>query len=244
MFKKTLFTLGCLAISSAAFGHATTQPKDTLDAFSDRNYKEGSSAYVNLQIPHGCDDNGTIAAVAVMSNGASLTGVGFTQSGANKFPANAIMNAAAVTDANWKLIRLNEGTVPAFGSTSTTVNTKSILWAGGYIPPHNFTGLLTFRASLPRLDGCVSTLRINIPIIQYCEKQTAIAWTGEVTTKLPAAIINPGFYPFINVVRDTATNPLPAECNGQGTNTTSTPSTVDIDAALPPAHPLLIQNSL
>lgn len=243
MLKKTLVAVGCSLISGAVFAHVGVVPKEVADLYDGRNYKEGTSTFLNLSIPHGCGDEDTIGVVAVMPNSTPLTGIAFTSSGDSKFPANAIMSAKPVTDPGWKKITRNDGTVPAFGSGNVTVDTKSIWWGHGVVP-HDFYGIVTFRATLPKLDGCVSTLKINVPVMQYCKNQTGVAWTGEATSRLPESIINPGYYPSFTVVRDTTANPLPAECNGVGTTATATPSNSDIDASLPPAHEFLIENSI
>ncbi|HWQ69474.1 MAG TPA: hypothetical protein VN494_05915, partial [Patescibacteria group bacterium] len=98
--KQIIFPalLAVLVISTDAwsFPHANVESKDTLDAYSGRNYQEGSSATLSISLGHGCTMSGesysTRYVTALFPNGASpnLSGIAYTTDGVTNYSGNAL----------------------------------------------------------------------------------------------------------------------------------------------------------
>ncbi|RLT89280.1 MULTISPECIES: DUF1775 domain-containing protein [unclassified Ketobacter] len=231
--RKTisLLLIPCaMGTASNLFAHANTKPKDNLDTYSGRSYQENSSAYVDLVLSHGCDGEATVHAAVLLPNANDLSGN--TSSGPDgNYAGNALMGAKAQLNANWKHIAYGKGSVPTYylrGEQQEDV--RAIHWQRGYVPD-DVIELLTFRADTPKLEGCVSKLKVNIPTVQYCTHGKVKAWIKQPTAVFGEEVISAGFSPSIDVVRDTVNNPLPEEC-GAGIEVEAYPTNEEIDQYL------------
>ncbi len=227
---NTLFLLTICVFSSNAVAHANVKPKDVTDNYSGRQYKENSSAYIDLVLSHGCDGEATVHAAVLIPNSNDLSGL--TSSGTGGSHAgNALMGVKARTNGNWKKIRYKKGQVPTFyNHGEKQEDARAIHWKHGYVPDNMFE-TLTFRANTPRLEGCVAKLIVNLPTVQYCTKRKVKAWIKELTSTFSEQVISAGYSPYIEVVRDLENNPLAEECsNGEAVEVY--PSSDEIDRYL------------
>ncbi len=253
MFSKTIVNskkqiasivlISILLVSGNAFAHGNVIAKDNEDEYTGRDYKEGSdSVFMEMAFPHGChkvDQNGehsyedTKHIVAILPNTVDLTGIAYTEDWAgNRFGGNAMMEIKPLYDNNWKKIKIEKETVtPFFHHAEQDEDVTSIKWLKGNVP-NEFVAKLTFRATLPKLDGCVEKLKINVPTVQYCKGGAVAAWIKEPTPSLPVDVISPGYTAFYNVLRDHETNPLPATCGDVGEVVEVYPSVDDIENGL------------
>ena len=71
----SLLAAALISTDAWAFPHANVESKDTLDAYSGRNYQEGTSAILSISLGHGCTMSGesysTRYVTAVFPNGAN-----------------------------------------------------------------------------------------------------------------------------------------------------------------------------
>ena len=236
---KFIFTAAIsVLIADTAIAHANFVPKDNLDFYSGRDYKEGSTAYLSLNLSHGCSNSdgtktyATRHAVAIMPNDSSLEGIGFTKDhSGNHYNANGLMSVKPEASANWKRIKNPKVTVAEYYSHGArTEDVGAIQWKGGNVPA-DFYSSVNFRASLPLLESCVSKLKVYIPTVQYCTGGHVKAWLKEATPSMPANVVSTGYAPYINVIR-ADNNPLGAECDGVGTEEEVYPSTEHIEKGL------------
>jgi uncharacterized protein YcnI len=239
IISVAIVVLGTWVTSSDVFAHASILSKDTLDAYSGRNYMEGSSATFSLHLAHGCStDTATFAtrhASIVFPNATDLTGIAYTEDhDGNRFAGNAVMGIKPRVDSDWKKIKVKTGEVPTFenhGANSTDV--RGIHWKGGHVPNEMYENL-EVKASFPKLDGCVSKLRVYMPAVQYCENGDILTWMRDATPSFPDA--GGGSAPYIDIVRNMDANPLPDSCGGTGEQAEAYPSVEDVEMYLPIKH--------
>ena len=245
MFYKVKGTIGVsilsgmLALPGVCFAHASFVPKDNLDGFSARDYEEGKTAYLKINIPHGCSSSdgsrtfSTRNVVMTMPNGVDLSGLAYTQShGGEIYNANAVMGVKPAADGSWRKIKNPKGPVADYYSHGLrSEGVRSLQWLRGNIPA-DFYKVLEFRAGLPILDACISRLDIYFPTVQYCDQRTMKAWMRAPVGNLPADVVSTGYAPKITVVRNEEKNPLPAECPLEGEAAEVYPSEADIEASL------------
>ena len=234
ILKTTLVTALTVGMAESALAHANFIPKDNLDMYSGRDYKEGSSAFLSLNLSHGCSnaDGETFAtkhAVAIMPNDQSLAGIAFTKDRmGNRYGANGVMSVRPEADANWKRIEAPKATVGEYYSHGLkTEDIAAIQWKRGNIPA-NFYASVNFRVALPYLESCVSKIKVQIPTVQYCTSGYIKAWIKEPTPSMPTDVISTGYAPYFNIVR-ADNNPLGDECGGVGTEEEVYPSTDQIE---------------
>lgn len=223
---------GAVVASGDLMAHANFIPKDNLDVYTGRSYQEGTAAYVQLNLAHGCGDYATRDVVATMPTSVDLSGIAYTtdQEG-NRYGGNALMGIKPSVDGDWRKIDVSTGEVSSYYNHGVKhEDVWYISWRRGKVPNSMYENL-EFKADLPKLEGCVAKLRVYIPIVQYCEKGYVEAWVREPTPSLPEAVISPGYAPYIEVLRDLEANPLAADCNG-GVDAEAYPSTDDIEAGL------------
>ena len=254
-----LLTTAFISTDAWAFPHANIKPKET----GSRDYKEGSSAVLSIGLSHGCTQSGesftTRVMTALFPNGPdpNLHGITYTNNGPTNYEGNAMYGIKPVVDYNWKQIMPMTGNVPTYyNHGEKTTDVRAIHWHWGYIPD-NFVGYATFSASFPKFvsDTCYDKIRVEIPVVQYCaldpkhetdhewlrdrvkkkNLDSAYAWIKEPTAIFPTAtVVSPGYSAYLNIVRDTTTNPLPSSCGGVGQSVTVYPTAAEIDMYLPP----------
>jgi uncharacterized protein YcnI len=234
-----------------AFGHASFVGP-TPDG--KRDYVEGTSATLNLNLGHGCghDPNvprdPTIAVGMVLPTKASLEGKAYTlDSGADgkvgtaddvKHGGNALMGVKPFVNANWDTIDVGTGTVPEFyNHGSNTSDVVGLYWNGGNVPD-NKTENVAFKATLPNIEpgSCVGKIVVQVASVQFCGNGHVNSWikakTGEWNTD---ALITPGYAASFNIVRDLKNNPVPDSCDKNNLETVTVyPDAADIDAYLKP----------
>jgi hypothetical protein len=264
--KSIIFStlLAVLVISTDAwsFPHANIESKDTLDAYTGRSYKEGSSATLSLVIGHGCTQSGesysTRMVTALFPNGLDpdLGGIAYTTDGTTKHEGNAVFGIKPEVDYHWKEIQPITSNVPTYYSHGAkTTDVRAVHWRWGYIPD-NFMGKVKVSVNFPKFEPntCYNKIKVFIPIVQYCAADSGhqedhawkrdrlkkknihrvYAWIKEPTSMFPAdTVVAPGYSAYLDIVRDLTTNPLPATCGGAGQTVELYPSAADIDTYLP-----------
>lgn len=245
-----------------AFPHANIRSKDTLDAYSGRNYQEGTSAVLNIAIGHGCTMSGesysTRMVTALFPNGLDpdLGGIAYTTDGTTNYEGNAVFGIKPVVDYDWKEIMPITGHVPTFYNHGVkTTDVRAVHWHWGYIPD-NFVGYAEVSVNFPKFvpNTCYNEIKVSIPVIQYCAADAdhqkdhmwkrdrlkkknihrVYAWIKEPTTMFPAdTVVAPGYAPSLTIVRNLTTNPLPESCGGVGQTIELYPTAVDIDTYSP-----------
>lgn len=255
-----------------AFPHANIESKDTLDAYSGRNYQEGTSAILSISLGHGCTMSGesysTRYVTAVFPNGANpnLAGVAYTTDGAANYGGNGLFGIKPEVDYNWKEIQPITGDVPTYyNHGEKTTDVRAIHWRWGYIPD-NFVGKAKVSVNFPKFEPstCYNKIKVDIPVVQYCADDSKheqdhvwkrdrmkgkdldriFAWIKDPTSNFPAdTVVAPGYVASLTIVRNLATNPLPGSCGGVGQTLELYPTAGDIDSYLLPSDGKLYQNS-
>lgn len=166
---------------------------------------------------------------------------------ANKNPAgaNALMSIKPILNSNWEKILMNKDTVPAFYNHGVnTRDVRSIQWlnsknpAGvGYGMSNDYAENLEFVTTLGKLQNCVAKVRVYTPSIDLCTDGNAYLWGMNYTPVVSEALVtasggkigvSTNYAPYIDIVRNTTTNPLESSC-GAGQMVTIYPSATDID---------------
>ena len=239
--------LGTMLVSGNAMAHTTVLSKNTPTDYSSRDELEGTSGLNNFSIPHGCDGQPVRAMSIVFPNDSTATAersdTGESVVLSDHITGNAVMGASPAVNSLFKKIKTLEGTVPAFTShgAEKTEDVRAFVYSGGTLKD-GFTGLIPWRATFPtfKSDSCATALTVYIAIANYCTKSTskdkddrADIWIGRLTEKFDDEdIVSVGFWPYLRVVRDLETNPLPGDC-GEGYEIGVYPSDESIDEFLP-----------
>jgi len=222
-FNKSFSVLAITCLSSNVMGHANYMSKDNLDQYSDREYQENSSSYLNLVISHGCkDDAGNTYSTkyvgVVFPNKMDLQDQVYTEDKDGKrYGGNAVMGIKASIDNNWQTIRQIYSSVSSYyNHGEKTEDVIAIHWLDGNVP-YDMYAELKFRIKFPKLDKCLSRLKVYTPTIQYCEGNQVMVWAKKATTLFSEEVISPNYAPYFEVVRDLVTNPLPDSCTAEET---------------------------
>ena len=239
--------LGTMIISGNAMAHTTVLSKNTPTDYSSRDELEGTTGLNNFSIPHGCDGQSVRAMSIVFPNDSTATAersdTGESVVLSDHITGNAVMDASPAVNSLFKKINKLTGTVPSFTShgEEKTEDTVAFVYSGGTLKD-GFTGLIPWRATFPtfKSDSCATALTVYIAIANYCTKSTskdkddrADIWIGRLTEKFDDEdIVSVGFWPYLRVVRDLETNPLPGDC-GEGYEIGVYPSDESIDEFLP-----------
>jgi len=145
-------------ISSNAVAHSS---------FVEKEFIEGKTVELTLQVPHGCDGNPTKAVMIVMPNGP------------DKDPqfGEAVMRIKPKINKNWLIIKAEKGEVVAFESHGTIYNedVRSITWKAGRLP-NDFYEHFKFRVNLPYLPEGEDNKRLYFPVYQQCTHHTKNEW--------------------------------------------------------------------
>ncbi|MEE9411596.1 MAG: DUF1775 domain-containing protein [Methylococcales bacterium] len=234
-----------LAIAGNAVAHIGIA-RENVFALGDapREYLEGSSASLGIQLPHDCRNEAeehfaTTDVIAIFPNAENLSGDFMTTSrDGGIFTANAMMGVKARVSASWKKVYTVKGDVETYGSREKTEDVRAIKWLRGMVDNDHYDNL-EIKTSFPKInpDSCVGSLKIEVPAIQYCKSGYAIAWIGTSASELfplldppnPKVRLTEDFTASFKVVRDLENNPLPENC-GEPTEEVIRPSDADIDA--------------
>lgn len=267
----SLLAASLISTDAWAFPHANIESKDTLDAYSGRNYQEGTGATLRISLGHGCTHSGeaysTRYATALFPNGANpnLAGVAYTTDGTTNYGGNALFGIKPVSDYNWKEIQPIMGDVPQYYSNGVkTMDVRAIHWRWGYIPD-NFVGIAEVRVNFPKFipSTCYNKITVDVPVIQYCANDPKngqddawirdrigkgkdihriFAWIKAPTSNFPTdTVIAPGYVASLTIVRNLTTNPLPESCGGAGQTLELYPTAGEIDSYLVPSDGKLHQ---
>jgi uncharacterized protein YcnI len=210
-----------------------------------REYKEGSSASLGIQLPHDCsnadgDHFPTTDVVVIFPNAENLSADFLTtERDGTIHGANAMMGIKARVSATWKKVNIVKGAVGSYYNHGVkTEGVRAIKWLRGNVDNDHYDNL-EIKTSFPKIDSesCVGSLKIKVPSIQYCKRGYAIAWIGTEGSELfplldppnPKVRLTEGFTASFRVVRDLENNPLPEGC-GEPTELEVRPSDADIDA--------------
>src|SRR5574337_128997 len=256
-----LLTASLISTDAWSFPHANVESKDTLDAYSGRNYQEGTSAILSLSLGHGCTHSGesftTRYVTALFPNGANpnLSGVAYTTDGVTNYSGNALFGVKPEVDYNWREIQPITGDVPSYYNLGEkTTDVRAIHWRWGYIPD-NFVGKAKVSVSFPTFEPstCYNKIKVDIPVVQYCaddskheqdlmwkrdrikgkDLERTFAWIKEPTSNFPTdTVVAPGYVASLTIVRNLTTNPLPGSCGGVGQTLELYPTAADIDTYL------------
>ncbi|MEE9423659.1 MAG: DUF1775 domain-containing protein [Methylococcales bacterium] len=242
---------GAAAICALAIaGNATAHigiARENVFALGDapREYLEGSSASLGVQLPHDCKNEAdehfaTTDVVVIFPNAENLSGDFMTTDrDGGIFGANAMMGIKARVSANWKKVNIEKGDVgPYYSHGVKTEGVRAIKWLRGMVDNDHYDNL-EIKTKFPKInpDSCVGNLKIEVPSIQYCKSGYAIAWIGTSASELfplldppnPKVRLTETFTASFKVVRDLENNPLPKNC-GEPTEEVIRPSDADIDA--------------
>ncbi len=209
-----------------------------------REYLEGSSASLGVQLPHDCSNAdgehfATTDVVVIFPNAENLNSDFMTTNrDGDIFAANAMMGVKARVSASWKKVYIVKGDVETYGSRGKTEDSRAIKWLRGMVDNDHYDNL-EIKTSFPKInpESCVGSLKIQVPAIQYCKNGYAIAWIGTAGSELfplldppnPKVRLTENFTASFKVIRNLETNPLPEECL-EPTEEVVRPSDADIDA--------------
>jgi len=208
-----------------------------------REYIEGSSASLGIQLPHDCRNAAgehfpTTDVVVIFPNAVNLSNDFITTDrNGGVFAANAMMGIKARVSASWEKVQVVKGDVDTYGRRDSSTDTRAIKWLEGKVDNDHYDNL-EIKTSFPKIDpaSCVGSLKIEVPAIQYCKKGYSIAWIGTSNSQLfplldpadPKVRLTENFTASFRVVRDVANNPYPASC-GEPVEEVVRPSDADID---------------
>ncbi len=248
--NKMLTVCILAAFSQIGAAHVNIAPDNAFSLGDQpREYLEGKSAYISVNLPHSCSDAehnsyATTDVVLILPNGSSLPENFYTadRSG-NTYAANAVMGTKARVSRNWKKIKVVKGPVDEFYSHGAkTEDTRAVKWLKGYVDNDHYDNL-EIKTKFPKIDpeSCIGTLRVELPSIQYCKKGYVTAWIGTTgSARFPADSaklrLEETYVPYLKVVRDVANTPYPSTCptdtEGNVIPATATvrPTDADIDA--------------
>jgi hypothetical protein len=208
-----------------------------------REYLEGSSASLGIQLPHDCKNENdehfpTTDVVVIFPNAENLSSNFMTTDrDGGVFGANAMMGVKARVSASWKKVHIVKRDVETYGSRNKTEDVRAVKWLRGMVDNDHYDNL-EIKTSFPKINpaSCVGSLKIQVPAIQYCKRGYAIAWIGTENSQLfplldppnPKVRLTETFTASFKVVRNLETNPLPDGC-GEPTEEVVRPSDADID---------------
>jgi len=239
--KKTALLIafsGMISTSWTAFGHANVVPQSNNDNFSGRQFEEGTTAYIKLNIAHACkvgpdgvERRNTNHFAVVFPNNIDLTGIAATfDRHGGQYAGNALMTIKTSVDNDWKKIRRQRDQVPTYYSHgANSEDTRGIQWQHGDVPDDMYDNV-EIRASLPKLQGCAKKLTVYLPSVQYCANDTMQAWVKYPTAGFPDSVIS-HYAPYFDILRNEAINPLDPTC-GDGDTHEVYPTAEDIDKYL------------
>lgn len=244
MLKKQfrLSAVCVLAISSSAvMAHLNIAQEDAV-AVGDgsREYKEGGSAFLDVNISHDCTNTdktkhfATTGVVLLMPNGQSVPWTYTADHSGNEYGANAVMGIKQRASAIFKKTKVVRGPVDAFYSHGEkTEDVRVLKWLRGKIDNDHYENL-EFKTGFPKIDptSCVTKIKMYFPTVQYCKNGYKTAWiktadsvfgVGDDKTR-----VTDTYAAYATVVR---TSELPESC-GEGEPIEVMPSVEDINMYL------------
>ena len=246
MIKKHLFTLSAIAVlaasSSVAMAHLNIAQEDAIAVGNgSREYKEGSGAFIDVNISHDCSNAAgehfdTTGVALLMPNGESIPGTYTSDRSGNEYGANAVMSIKQRVSAIFKKTTVIKGPVDAFYSHGErTEDVRALKWMKGKVDNDHYDNL-EFKTSFPKIDpeSCIAKIKMYFPTVQYCKNGYKTAWintpdskygTGDAKTR-----VTDTYAAYATVVRTSEFNP-DNNC-GEGETIEVMPSVEDINMYL------------
>lgn len=239
-------TAACIlaASSSAAFAHLNIAREDAVAVAGSRQYKEGSSAFLDVNISHDCSDAdgnhyATTGVTMVLPNEVSVPGAITMDRSGNVYPANAIMSIKQRINHTFKKNIVMKGAVDEFYNHGPrNEDVRALKWLRGKVDNDHYDNL-ELKASFPKIDpeSCLAEIKMYFPTVQYCKGGYKIAWVGDENTKYgtaaepmnPKTRVTETYAASVSVLR---TSELPNECGNDGETVEIRPSTEDINKYL------------
>lgn len=249
--KKSHSLLSALALIAAAASVTSANAhvgfsRDNVYTLGDepRQYKEGSTVFFDLTLPHACRDenNNDFATrgVRILFPNAQAIPHTYTSSKTGEtYGANALMSVRARASAIWQSVPVDKGDVSPFFSHGLKSNdVRAIQWSDGLVDNDHYDRL-EFRAKLPKIDptSCVSSIKVVVPAVQWCQRGYSIAWIGTGSSVWgdgegnARRRVETGYAPAFTIVR---TSPLPTSCVEGGEAIEISPSVQEINKYLAP----------
>jgi len=228
MLKKQLINLSAICVlaasSSVAMAHINIAQEDAVVVGDgSREYKEGGSAFLDVNISHDCTNAEgkhfpTTGVALLLPNGQSVPGTYTADHSGNMYGANAVMGVKQRASAIFKKTRVVKGQVDAFYSHGEkTEDARALKWMNGKVDNDHYDNL-EFKAGFPKIDpeSCVAKIKMYFPAVQYCKNEHKIAWIktadsiygmGDAKTR-----VTDTYAAYVSVARTSA---LPESC-GEG----------------------------
>ena len=232
--------------SSVAMSHLNIAVEDAI-AVGDgaREYKEGSSAFLDVNISHDCTNAEgqhfpTVGVTLLLPNGASVpnTYSEITEDGTVHM-ANAVMGIKQRVNPTFAENIVVKGDVePFYNHGVNTTDARALKWLKGSVDNDHYDNL-EFKANFPKIDpeSCVSKIKIYFPSMQYCKAGYKAAWINTGDSKYGMGDDKTHVYhdyaASIDVVR---TSELPTACNGNGDVVEVMPTVEEINMYLDDEH--------
>ncbi|MGY6277820.1 hypothetical protein [Methylomonas sp. MgM2] len=222
-----LSVLAALGLTSGvAVAHLNIAVEDAI-AVGDgaREYKEGSSAFLDVNVSHDCTNAEgkhfpTVGVALLLPNGATVqnTYSEITEDG-TVHGANAVMGVKQRLNPNFAKNIVVKGNVdPFYNHGVNTTDARALKWLRGRVDNDHYDNL-EFKTNFPKIDpaSCVSKIKIYFPSVQYCKAGYKSAWINTGDSKFGMGDDKTHVYhdyaASIDVVR---TSDLPDTCDGDG----------------------------
>lgn len=244
MLKNQLIKLSAacvLAVSSNVVMAHINIAQDNVFALGDssREYKDGSRAFLNVNVAHDCKNADgehfpTTGVSLLLPNGQNIPGTYTNDRSGNIYGANAVMGVKQRVSGIFEKTKVVKGSVDAFYSHGVkTEDARVLKWMHGKIDNDHYENL-EFKTGFPKIDpaSCVAKIKIHFPSVQYCKEGYKTAWVGTANsiygTGDEKTRVTDTYSAYVKIVR---TSELPASC-GDGEIIDVTPSVEEINMYL------------
>lgn len=244
MSKKQLINLSIaftLTASSSAIAHLNIAQEDAVAVGDNsREYKEGSSAFLDVNISHDCSNAEgkhfpTTGVAVLMPNRQNIPGTFTSDRSRNIYGANAVMGIKQRVSAIFKNTSVVKGPVDSFYSHGErTEDVRALKWMNGNVDNDHYDNL-EFKTGFPKIDpeSCISKIKMYFPSVQYCKNGYKTAWIKTADSKYGTGDkkthVTDTYSAYATVVR---TSELPASCGNTGQTIEVMPSVDDINTYL------------
>ncbi|MGR9046837.1 MAG: hypothetical protein ACU83N_16260, partial [Gammaproteobacteria bacterium] len=190
MISKKLLPLSAITtlslMGNAALAHLNIAQEDAIAVGNgSREYKEGGSAFLDINVSHDCSNDAgehfpTVGVTVLMPNGANLPDTYTTDHAGTVYGANAVMGIKQRVNGTFKNNIVVKGAVDPFYSHGVvTQDTRAMQWLKGKVDNDHYENL-EFKTSFPSIDpeSCVAKIKVYFPSMQYCTHGYKSAWIG------------------------------------------------------------------
>lgn len=234
-------TLTCLAAPTAIAHVGFSRDNSYTLGESPRQYKEGSTVFFDMTLPHACSDDAgnsypTRGVRVLLPNDMSIPDTFTASKSGERYGANALMGVRVRASTVWRSNPITKGEVSPFFSHGVRDNdVRAIQWSNGSVDNDHYDRL-EFRAKLPKIDpeSCLSSIKVVVPAVQWCTSGYSIAWIGTAESQWQDGAqytrrrVETDYAPSFEIVR---TSPLPETC-GEGESIEIRPSVAEINEHL------------